>query len=335
MIPVSPSALQALADRYRTTPEALAHFGGGRDDSDGIVYAYPYEGSSRLLKVMAIVEKDQQRGLFCLDERLHFMRYLGENGAPVVFPLASPQGHLYETHAADGYLWVAYSMDIAPGESKPFHTWDEGLFRTWGQAVGRMQRLAQQYPSWEASVDSTGNSFLTWAEEWQGFYDWCADEQVRSQWLKIGERLKTLPRTRSDFGFIHNDPHIANLLATEDGGTVTMIDFDVANHHWFVNDIAIACQSILFSHSGGMERPVQDRRKLMDFLRCFLEGYERENRLAPFWLERLDLFIAYRRILLFIAMRGWLQSQPETNASWREMILAQPEMIGDELAATS
>jgi amicoumacin kinase len=332
MIPVSPSALLALAQHYQTTPEALTHFGGGREDSDGIVYAYPDRGTRHLLKVMAIPEKDRHRGLFCLDERLRFMRFLGDNGAPVVYPLASPQGNLYETHAADGYLWVAYSMDVAPGESKPFHTWDKGLFRTWGQAVGRMHRLAQQYPSWEASVDPAGNSLLTWAEEWQGFYDWCADEQVKPQWVKIGEQLRALPRTRNDFGFVHNDPHIANLLVDGDG-TVTMIDFDVANHHWFASDIAIACQSILFSHSGGMERPVQDRDKLLAFLRCFLEGYERENRLTPFWLEQLDLFIAYRRILLFIAMYGWVQSQPETHASWREMILTQPEIIGTALAA--
>jgi Ser/Thr protein kinase RdoA (MazF antagonist) len=327
MIPVSPSALQALAQQFDLAPEALTHFGGGREDSDGIVYAYPFQNTRRLLKIMAFPEAEQQRGLFCLDERLRFMHFLGKNGAPVAFPIPSPRGNLYETHLADEKLWVAYGMDLAPGESKPFHTWDETLFRGWGQAIGRMHRLAQQYPSWEASIDRDGTEYLRWTEEWQGFHDWCQDDEVKQKWVEIGERLKALPRTRSDFGFIHNDPHIANLLA--DGEHVTMIDFDVANHHWFINDIAIACQSILFSHSGGMERPVQDQARLATFLRCFFEGYERENHLAPFWLEQLDLFIAYRRILLFIVMYGWAQSQPETHASWKTMILTQPAVTGD------
>ena len=80
---------------------------------------------------------------------------------------------------------------------------------------------------------------------------------------QIGRLLEDLPRTRDCFGFVHNDPHIFNLLA--DGDAITLLDFDVANHHWFVSDIAIACQSVLFSISGGMERPVSDRRSCWHF----------------------------------------------------------------------
>jgi Ser/Thr protein kinase RdoA (MazF antagonist) len=77
-----------------------------------------------------------------------------------------------------------------------------------------------------------------------------------------------------------------------------------------------------------MERPVSDRAKLLGFLDCFMEGYEREHHLAPEWLDRLDLFIAYRRILLFIVMHGWISSQPEMHASWKRMILEEPEVAG-------
>jgi len=46
-------------------------------------------------------------------------------------------------------------------------------------------------------------------------------------------------------------------------------------------------------------------------------------------LERLDLFIAYRRILLFTAMQGWLQTKPDLRSSWKQMILSQPELVGN------
>lgn len=330
MISVSPTTLQELAHKFELTSDALSYFAGGREDNDGVIYAYPYQNTQRLLKIMAIPEDDQRRGLFCLDERLRFMHFLGENGAPVVFPIPSPQGALYETHHADKYLWVAYSMDLALGESKPFDTWDEALFKNWGQALGHMHKLAQQYPSWESSVEpKSGQAHLHWHEEWEGFYNWCQDNEVRQKWIEIGDQLGSLPRSRSDFGFIHNDLHIANLLA--DGDKVTIIDFDVANHHWFINDIAIACQSILFSHSGGMNRPLQDLSRLKRFLDCFIEGYKGENQLDPFWLKQLDLFIAYRRILLFIVMYGWIQSQPEMHTSWKQLILEQPQIVGNLL----
>ncbi len=334
MIPVPDPVREALAALYGATAVQLTHFAGGRNENDGIIYAYPYGQGRRLLKVMAIPAADQQRGLFCLEERLRFMRYLGEHDAPIVFPLLSPQGSLYESHSAEDYLWVGYAMDIAPGEIVPGDRWDPAFFRAWGRALGALHRLAQAYPSWEASVNPlTGQEVLTWREEWQGFHGWCRDEQVVAAWREMGQRLEQLPRTRDSYGFVHNDPHINNLLA--DGERITVLDFDVSNHHWFASDIAIACQSVLFSMSGGMERPLRDRAKLRAFLNHFMEGYAQENHLAAEWLDRLDLFIAYRRLLMFTVMQDWLQTRPDVRASWKQMILSQPEVLGSTHGAAA
>jgi Ser/Thr protein kinase RdoA (MazF antagonist) len=218
-------------------------------------------------------------------------------------------------------------MDIAPGKGIRPDEWDTAFFHNWGQMIGMLHRLARQYPSWESSVDAaSGEEFLTWYQEWAGFYDWCQEDDVKQEWVEIRQRLEELPRTREVFGFIHNDPHVWNLLV--DGDRITLLDFDVANHHWFINDVAIACQSILFAISGGLDRPVHSREKLLSFLDSFLEGYGREHHLSSEWLDRLDLFIAYRRILLYTAMYGWVQSEPDLQASWKQMILSQPQVVG-------
>jgi Ser/Thr protein kinase RdoA (MazF antagonist) len=59
-----------------------------------------------------------------------------------------------------------------------------------------------------------------------------------------------------------------------------------------------------------------------------MQGYTREHDLPSEWLERLDLFIAYRRILLFTVMNDWIRSKPEWHASWKGMILSTPEVMG-------
>ena len=330
MIPVPPSALEALAASFGTGTAHLHHFGGGEEASDGVVYAYPYQDTRRLLKVMAIPAEEQRVGLLCLEERLKFARFLGENGARIVFPQFSPSGNLYETARDENHLWIAYSMELVPGKIRGEKTWDPDFFRRWGAAVGQLHRLAQDYPSWQAVVDpETGDEYLTWRGEWKGFYGWMQDKAVKEKWMEIKEQLAALPRDRKSFGFIHNDPHICNLL--DDGQRITLLDFDVANHHWFINDIAIACQSNLIFLSGGMNGPVHHRDKLLGFLEFFKEGYERENHLASDWWERLDLFIAYRRILLFTVMNDWIQSKPQLHASWRKMILSPHEIVGDAL----
>jgi len=327
VIPVPEPVREALAALYGATAAQLDRFAGGQAENDGVIYAYPQADARRLLKVMAIPAADERRGLFCLEERLRFMRFLGERGAPIVFPLLSPQGRLYEAHSAEGYLWVGYAMAVAPGHAVPGDRWDPPFFRAWGRALGMLHRLTTLYPSWEASLDpATGQEVLTWREEWQGFYGWCRDEQVKGAWRKMGQRLEQLPRVRDSFGFVHNDPHINNLLA--DGERITILDFDVSNHHWFASDIAIACQSVLFALTGGMDRPLQDRERLLAFLRAFLAGYEEEYRLAAEWLDRLDLFIAYRRLLMFTVMQDWLESKPSARHAWKHMILSEPEVVG-------
>jgi Ser/Thr protein kinase RdoA (MazF antagonist) len=327
VIPVPQAVCESLAKRYGTDAGRLERFGGGREESDGVVYAFPHGDGRRLLKILAIPEEDQQRGLFCLEERLRFARYMGENGAHIAFPQRSPQGNLYETVLRESKLWVGYSMEIAPGRAQRPDAWEPAFFRNWGQTVGRLHRLARQYPSWQSSTDPTsGEAVLTWQEEWDGFYRWSQDDQVKRKWVEIRRELEALPVTREVFGFVHNDPHIWNLLV--DGDRITLLDFDVANHHWFVSDIAIACQSVLGLLSGGLGGPVHDRDKLLRFLDLFLEGYEREHRLGDEWLDRMDLFIAYRRILLFTALQGWIRSQPGLHSSWKEMILSRPEVVG-------
>jgi len=327
MIPVPQEVLEAFAPWYGTTATRLMYFAAGKEFSDGIVYAYPYESRGRLLKLMSIPLAEKQRGLFHLEERLRFVRYLGENGARIVFPEYSAGGKLYESFECEGNVWVGYSMEIVPGKTPNSKLWEPDFFRGWGATIGQLHRLAQAYPSWEASIEpESGQPALTWLQEWESFIGMIPDEGAKKKWLEIGEQLKTLPVTRDSFGFIHNDPHIWNLMA--EGGRITLLDFDVANHHWFINDIAIAAQSVLFDHSGGMDRPVQSRSRLLEFLRCFKEGYDQENNLPAEWWERLDLFIAYRRIVLFTVMNGWISSRPSWLRSWKKMIAAQPEVVG-------
>jgi amicoumacin kinase len=327
MITVPAPVLAALAQLYNLPPAALAHFSGGREESDGEIFVYPYQDRRRLLKVMALPEDQAELGLFRLEERLRFAHRAGEAGIRLAHPMLSPQGRLYELAHLEGRLWPAYSMEIAPGRTPGTEDLTPGLVRAWGRLTGRLHRLAAGLPFQRASIHpASGQAVLTWQEEWQDFADWSKDDQVLERWQDMRRRLEALPIERGSFGFLHNDLHQWNLLA--EGETITLLDFDVANYHWFVNDIAIACQSILFDLSGGMHRPVHAREELVGFLRRFLSGYREEYSLPAEWLDHLDLFFAYRRILLFTVMHGWISSHPEKHAAWKGMILSDPPVLG-------
>ena len=112
-----------------------------------------------------------------------------------------------------------------------------------------------------------------------------------------------------------------------DGERVTLLDFDVATHHWFANDIAISCQHVLTHLFGGLRGRLHHPERLALFLRTFLEGYWGENALDRAWLPRLELFFAYRRILSFTFMSGWYRKRPERVLAWKRMILDQPTLL--------
>lgn len=326
MIQVPDHILSTLAAGYGLQPADLTFLGGGRLDSDGIVYTYSRARQDYVLKILAMRSDDPQ-ALLRLEERLKFIHFLGEHRAPIVNPLPCPDGGLYLAQASGAHLFTAYTYEKITGSTAGKMTWFDPILRPWGLAVGALHRLAQAYPTWQSSpIGDTGRSVLGWREEWQGFYNLCHDAEVRQRWESIGERLEALPVRRDCFGFIHNDPHAGNILITLEH--IALLDFDVANYHWFANDIAITLQSLLFQQTGGLNRPLANAEPLRHFLEGFMEGYRWENDLDPFWLGQLDLFIAYRRVLGFVVMQDWLRSKPSQRAEWKRMILEEPPILG-------
>jgi amicoumacin kinase len=326
MIRVPENVLSTLSAGFQVHPGDLAFLGGGRIDSDGIVYTFAKDQQRFILKILAF-RRDDLDALVRLEERLKFVHFLGEQGAPIVNPLTRPDGSLYLTQAEGQHLFVAYHYPKIEGASAGRMVWFDPILRPWGVAVGALHRLTQSYPNWQNSpVDDSGRSVLGWQEEWQGFDEACQDSEVRKCWQSIRERLEALPVQRDSFGFIHNDPHAGNILITQDH--IVLLDFDVANYHWFINDIAITLQALLFKQTGGLNRPLANAAPLRQFLEGFMEGYRWENHLDPFWLSQIDLFIAYRRIMGFIVMQNWLRTKPSQRAAWKAMILEEPPILG-------
>lgn len=329
MITIEDNILRILLKPYMLDISNLEFLGGGREDSDGIVYSYSNGNKKMVFKALSwkCSETEFENYVEKNDERLKFINYAGQNGANIVFPSYSDNGMLYNTYYKDGYGYLTYIMDFVNGKKRGPEEWDEPFYQNWGKTIGKMHRLAKQYPIWQYSQQSNhmGSPLLGWETEWDDINDLHYDDSVKQKWSEIRSLLIKLPKNRDVFGFIHNDPHSENIL--DDGENLYLIDFDVSNYHWFINDIAIALQSVLFTRSGGMERPLMDQEALKYFLNNMLEGYEKENHLDNEWIMRLDLFIAYRRILLFTILKNMLLGNKELYDSWKGQILESPQYI--------
>jgi amicoumacin kinase len=310
---VNNETLQAGAQQFGLDLTSLHSLGG----TDGAVY-------SDQQCVLKFVPTSPDK-LPSTQARLDFARYLRENEVPIAAPLPSIQDRLLEIIATGEGSFAVMKFPCVPGhhvDSRNAKEWNPAFFQRWGQIMGRMHALTKAYPH----TDAIGG----WKQEHQSFAEWCRDDEVRSKWLQLGETIQAYSPTLDCFGLVHNDLHHWNMLY--DHGSLTIIDFDVCNYQWFATDLAIPVFHALWAtnnfgkqHRGGIFARY--------FLEHFMRGYRQVNEIDPVWLERLPLFLNYRRILLHTVFTDeWKNGdawQKGLLSLWRQEIVDDVPVVED------
>ena len=113
---------------------------------------------------------------------------------------------------------------------------------------------------------------------------------------KIYKRLEKYGKNSENYGLVHSDCRLANLLM--DGDDISVIDFDDSGLCWFLNDYGSA-----FSF-------IEDSSYVPMLSKNWIKGYESIRELSEADKNELDTFILIRRFLL----QGFLLSHTESEA---------------------
>ena len=289
--------LKALKELYPwdRPPE---YFAGGHDWSDGTIYLYKYRNEDRLLKLMP---KKQGISLERVAERQAFQEFLNLRGVDTVSPVRSEAGKLAEAVECGTGKYVVYAWSMLPGEHvRLVDPRDCGCFyRRWGTMLGKLHRLAKEWPHWRHSEcrDSKGDPLISRDREWRHFFHRIPNAGVRAAWERMKSDLDALPVTRDNHGFLHNDAHPKNIISA--GNNLILIDFDVANYLWFMVDLAI-CVYSEYSRVN-FHSPYSRRNEELNsiFITPFMQAYASENCLPGEEYSRVELFLNYRRFLMY------------------------------------
>ncbi len=274
------------------------YFAGGYEWSDGTLFKVQIAGQSHVLKILP---GGNEHTCATVHERMAFAGYTAEQGVQTTKPILSRNQRIVEKvlHVDKEYLAVCWKY--IPGKALGNdHPSDLGEFYgAWGRLLGKLHRLAQGYPTWQESEtkDTRGAALISRKAEWDVFYNWLQDDDVKDAWRGMGQSLENYPIKRDNFGWVHNDAHPGNLLQNEMG--LVLLDFDVANCLWFALDLAICINSEyarILHHSTHKK----DADKLQSlFLQPFMQGYAEENTLDTAELRNVGRFIHYRHFLMF------------------------------------
>lgn len=321
-----------MAVRFGLDPRRLTFLGGGQDWSDGTLWRHPAlqpGGPEVVLKVLDLPGDDPD-ALVRAEDRLKFVGHLAAHGAGIVQPLPEASGALFSEARDSSKTYLAYCYPFVRGRT--MEPSDPSLstgafYRAVGAELGRMHGAWESHPS-HLRADGTCDASRVlggWREEMAFFRGWCHEERVGRAWDRLRAALETLPIDRKGYGFIHNDAHLWNLVfdphvePARSGGEprFTVIDFDVANFHWFLTDCATALYSFTAAVRGGLEKPGDLPEGFEQRVTAwFWEGYRRHRDPGAEWVARLDLFLQYRRCLLFMPFQEETAKHPEWRQHW-------------------
>jgi amicoumacin kinase len=196
--------------------------------------------------------------------------------------------------AADGYFSVV-SYEKLVGEPIGHTLWNEALFRRWGNLIGRLHRLSQEYVpkirrySWHESDFLNLEAYIPFT-----------DREIRAGAERVIQSVKDLQLSDFQYGLIHADVYQDNLFWAND--ELLLFDFDNCEYGHYISDIAIALYAALWRHLDQPD-PVQFSEK---FLRALFLGYREQHQLSRREIDALPLFLQLREVLIYTVARKML-----------------------------
>ena len=244
-----------------------------------------------------------------IEAELRFIRYLACRGIRANEPVSSRSGRYVESVPTEMGVFHAVLFEAAEGVQRELADLDLDGFERWGRALGEVHEASVRYrdpaiPSWTDEVDTVRRILPE------------TEEVILKELEAVEERLKALQVNDGNYGIVHYDFELDNLLWEDE--VISVIDFDDFVRHWFVMDFACALQDLFDEHSGGFD--VTEER-----FAAFLRGYrsvrmmpDEEIALIPLFV-RLDHIYVYARLYRSI-LNGSMSGEPKWTTDLRDKL---------------
>jgi len=283
-----------IRERYNETvlQEAMQRYGISRnqlhllDGFESFIYEFELGAEEYILRIGHSFRRSES----LIQGEVDWINYLARGGASVARAASSKDGKLVESidDGKGGHFLVTAFVKVK-GRSPREVGWTPGLYETYGRLLGKMHALSKRYepsnpdwrrPHWNDAIMLEVERFLP-----------ASETRVVERFRDLMGYIEKLSRNEQSYGLIHQDAHAGNLLVDRTGNII-LFDFDDCVYSWFINDIAI----VLFYAVMDME----DKHAFtLDFMRHFLRGYKRENRLEADCLKEIHYFLKLREIDMY------------------------------------
>lgn len=291
--------LKKAASLFDTKISQINYHGG----FENFIYMFTKNSSEYVLR---FVHSDHRIFNHVLGE-IEFIDYLEKHGACVSTVIESINHNIVEKIMINDkdYFSVSVFTKGLGGRDREYIR-SEDFWINLGEQIGLLHKLTKDFnPKHKRGI---------WYDE--TLYK-IADKVLIDDQLPILKilretinNIKTFKKTKDNFGLIHTDLHIGNMVMDENK-KLTFFDFDDASYKHFISDIAI----VIFYQLFYQYPPIKERNdRTIWMLKNFFEGYNKHNYLPKEELLHLNDFLKLRELTLYTVI---LAGGPDVyNSDW-------------------
>ncbi|MFL0197870.1 phosphotransferase enzyme family protein [Clostridium sp. WILCCON 0269] len=310
-----------LFDKIAT--DALEKYGWHHRDEVSLIILS--ENATYMVKNKKTGEKDgvlriSRPGYHTMDELNSEMAWLNQINeyTPLIVanPIRGKDGENVQiVKDLDGKKYFCVISEYLPGESPDENNEEQMVkqFKYLGEATAYLHRQtriwngASKLIRIEWTYDTIIGNHAAWGS-WQDFPNLTSEaEMMFTEVSKIIEkRLNRYGKNKNNYGLIHADLRLANLLI--EGNQIKVIDFDDCGFGWHLQDFASALSFI------------EEKAIVSKLVNAWLHGYKKVLPFTDTDFQEIDTFIMMRRLQLTAWLASHKESGPvaELSVGWME-----------------
>ncbi|HEY8364273.1 MAG TPA: phosphotransferase [Haloplasmataceae bacterium] len=254
---------------------------------ENFILGYHKDNENYILRIT----HSSHRNLEQVQAEIDWINFLDNKGISVSKPIKSCNGHYVEKINLNDSYFIVTSFIKAKGNHITRNDFNDSLLENYGAIIGKMHRVTKEYQDEKKRrYRFDEEPIIVMAKEIT------KDDKFLTKLNDLVQYLQSLPIDKDSFGLIHNDVHIGNFFV--ENHDLTIFDFDDCIYTHFISDIAIA----LFYHIMFIKNEEERKKRAISFLKPFMNGYKKENYLAPYWLKQLPYFLKLREYILYLVI---------------------------------
>ncbi|MED2985361.1 phosphotransferase [Bacillus thuringiensis] len=247
-------------------------------------------------------------------EEVIYTNFLYQNGLSVPPIIPSLQGNFVEKFTLDKEIF-AVLYKAAPGIHLPRCEWNSNIFKKLGKQIGKSHRISKSFEK----IKPVKHINDWYENEEYDFLKYIPKEEntIREIASDVLTSIKELPKSPSNYGLIHGDLWLENILV-ENNSNLTMIDFQDCEKHFYIFDLAVPIYSAIEYSFAGNGNIVDYEYSIT---KALFEGYQEENEIPKEMKDKFPLFIKLKEIFEYSLMHMYWDKEELTEEQVRIMNL--------------